>query len=56
MRLDRYPILTAVLLFAPVLVQPKMAAAQIVKNPLCPAETAIYAPGHGQDIVVPPGF
>jgi hypothetical protein len=48
--------LTAALLFAPVLVQPKMAAAQIVKNPLCPAETAIYAPGHAQDIVVPPGF
>jgi glucose/arabinose dehydrogenase len=33
-----------------------MAAAQIVKNPLCPAETAIYAPGHAQDIVVPSGF
>ena len=56
MRLDRYPILTAALLFAPVLVQPKMAAAQIVKNPLCHAETVIYAPGHSQDIVVPPDF
>ena len=25
-------------------------------NPLCPAETAFYAPGTGQDIVVPSGF
>ena len=56
MRLKRSLFLTAVLVFAPILVQPKMAAAQIVKNPLCPAETAIYAPGHGQDIVVPSGF
>ena len=56
MRLIKYPILTAAVVFAPVLVQPKMASAQIVKNPLCVAETAIYAPGHAQDIVVPSGF
>jgi hypothetical protein len=56
MRLDRSLIVTAALVIAPVLVQPKMAAAQLVKNPLCPAETAIYAPGHAQDIVVPSGF
>jgi glucose/arabinose dehydrogenase len=56
MRLDRYPILTAALAVAPVLLQPVVAGAATVANPLCPAETAIYAPGHGQDIVVPPGF
>jgi glucose/arabinose dehydrogenase len=56
MHLDRYPILTAALVFAPILALPNIAAAQIVKNPLCPAETAIYAPGHAQDIVVPLGF
>ena len=28
----------------------------MVANPLCPAETAIYAPGHAQDIVVSSGF
>jgi hypothetical protein len=27
-----------------------------VANPLCPSETAIYAPGQGQDIMVPAGF
>jgi glucose/arabinose dehydrogenase len=56
MRLDKYPILTAALVFAPVLVQPVLAGAATVANPLCPAETAIYAPGHAQDIVVPSGF
>ena len=32
------------------------AAANVVANPLCPVETAIYAPGTGQDINVPAGF
>jgi hypothetical protein len=35
---------------------PGTASAATVANPLCPAETAIYAPGNGGDIVVPPGF
>ena len=32
------------------------ASAAVVVNPLCPANTAIYAPGTGQDIIVPAGF
>src|SRR5215470_9477515 len=32
------------------------AQAQIVKNPLCPIETAIFAPDQGKNIIVPPGF
>jgi hypothetical protein len=35
---------------------PIAAQAATVANPLCPTETAIYAPGHAQDIVVPSGF
>ena len=33
-----------------------MAAPVTVANPLCPAETALFDPGNGQDINVPPGF
>lgn len=32
------------------------AHAATVANPLCPTETAIFAPGNGQDINVPDGF
>jgi hypothetical protein len=32
------------------------AMAQVVANPLCPAETAFFNPGNGQDINLPPGF
>jgi glucose/arabinose dehydrogenase len=32
------------------------AAANTVANPLCPAETAIFAPDNGHDIKVPAGF
>jgi glucose/arabinose dehydrogenase len=35
---------------------PGIANAAVVANPLCPSETAIFAPGHGQDITVPAGF
>ena len=35
---------------------PGTASAATAANPLCPSETAIYAPGQGQDIVVPSGF
>jgi hypothetical protein len=48
--------LTAGLTALPLVVLPSVAQAATVANPLCPAETAIYAPGHAQDIVVPPGF
>lgn len=47
---------TAVCAFAPILGLSTIAQAATVVNPLCPAETAIYAPGHAQDIVVPSGF
>ena len=56
MRLKRSLTLTASLGVAPFLMSPIAAKAATVANPLCPAETAIYAPGHAQDIVVPPGF
>jgi glucose/arabinose dehydrogenase len=41
---------------APLLMLPNLAAAATVANPLCPSETALFAPGRGQDIAVPPGF
>ena len=56
MRRNRSQILTAALVVAPLLALPTIAGAQMVANPLCPAETAIYAPGHAQDIVVSSGF
>ena len=56
MRLKRSLILTAALGVAPLLMSPIAAQAQIVKNPLCPVETAIFAPDQGKDITVPTGF
>jgi hypothetical protein len=35
---------------------PAVAEAATVANPLCPTETVLFNPGHGEDIVVPPGF
>jgi glucose/arabinose dehydrogenase len=35
---------------------PVVAEAATVANPLCPAETALFNPGNGEDIVVPSGF
>jgi hypothetical protein len=35
---------------------PVFAQAATVANPLCPTETALFNPGNGEDIVVPPGF
>ena len=40
--------------FALVLTLPTLAIAK--GNPLCPGEDVFYDPGHGQNIVVPPGF
>jgi glucose/arabinose dehydrogenase len=47
---------TAACALTPLLLLPTVGQAATVANPLCPAETAIYAPGHAQDIVVPSGF
>ena len=32
------------------------AFATTVTNPICPDNTALFDPGNGQDIVVPPGY
>ena len=49
--------LPAMLAFAPLLALPGIAnATNTVANPLCPSETAFFAPGNGQDINVPHGF
>ncbi len=48
---------TAVLTAAPLLTLPGVAlAASTVANPICAAETALFAPGHGQNITLPRGF
>ena len=46
----------ALALAAPLALPGVAQAVNTVANPLCPAETAFYAPGSGQDITVPPGF
>ena len=57
MQRKRLLTLNAALGVAPFLMSPiAVQAADTVANPLCPAETAIFAPGSGQDIDVPPGF
>src|SRR5215472_583945 len=56
MRLKRPLTLTAALGVAPLLMSPIAAQAATVANPLCPVETAIFAPDQGQDIIVPGGF
>src|SRR5260370_5225882 len=40
----------------PLLILPNLAAAATVANPLCPSETALFAPGNGGDIKLPPRF
>ena len=35
---------------------PVAAQAATVSNPICPDNSALFDPGSGQDIVVPPGF
>src|SRR5207302_9040773 len=47
--------LAAALLLAGIAVAPVAALAD-ASNPVCPAETVFFDPGHGQDIVVPSGF
>jgi glucose/arabinose dehydrogenase len=46
----------AVALAAPFALPAIGQAANPVANPLCPSETAFFAPDQGKDIVVPPGF
>jgi hypothetical protein len=50
--------LTSVFAFVPFLVLPALAeaATPIVANPLCPSETAFFAPDNAQNIIVPKGF
>lgn len=38
------------------LAMPGIAPAQTVENPLCPDNTALFAPDQGQDIVLPSGY
>jgi hypothetical protein len=52
----RFPILSIVFAPALALTLPAVATAAIVVNPLCPSNTALFDPGTGQNIVVPPGF
>ena len=56
MRLKRSLTLTGALGIAPFLMSPIAAQAATVANPLCPAETAFFAPDQGSNIVVPKGF
>jgi glucose/arabinose dehydrogenase len=56
MQLKRLLALSTVLGIPPFLISPIAAQAATVANPLCPAETAIFAPGNGGDIRVPEGF
>lgn len=44
------------LVLASVGLAPLAVNAAVVSNPLCPAETALYDPGNGQDINVPAGY
>jgi glucose/arabinose dehydrogenase len=44
------------LAIAPLLMCPHLATAATLANPICPSETALFAPGTGQNIVVPAGF
>jgi glucose/arabinose dehydrogenase len=56
MQRKRLLTLTGALGIAPFLMSPMSAHAGTVANPLCPSETANFAPGNGQDITVPAGF
>src|SRR5712691_84814 len=53
-RFDRFSWVTVS--FALVLTVPTLATAQTKGNPLCSGEDVFFDPGHGQNIVVPPGF
>ena len=56
MELKRLDALAAACAFAPFLALPTVAGAATVANPICPAETVLFNPDQGQDIVLPTGF
>ena len=57
MQAKRFMGFTAAVALAPFLaLSTASEATPVVANPLCPVETAFYAPDNGGDIVVPPGF
>jgi hypothetical protein len=56
MQLKRPRIMTSIFAFAPLLTLPAVGQAATVTNPICPTEVALFNPGGGSDIVVPPGF
>jgi hypothetical protein len=56
MQLKRRHIMTSIFAFAPLLALPAVGEAATVTNPICPTEVALFNPGGGSDIVVPPGF
>ena len=56
MKIKQSATLSLAVAATPLLMLPGFATAANVANPLCPIETVFFAPGHGQDINVPPGF
>jgi glucose/arabinose dehydrogenase len=52
----RFSALSSALALASIVALPTSVSAATVANPLCPNNTALFNPGTGQDIVVPPGF
>ena len=56
MRSNRSPALTIALALTPLLGLPAVCQAATVANPICPAETVLFNPDQGQDIVLPGGF
>src|SRR5690348_9087647 len=56
MRMKAFRPKAVVLALASAFALPTAAHAATVANPICPAETANFAPGNGQDITVPAGF
>src|ERR1700676_1414275 len=52
----RFSVLSSALALASIVALPTSASAATVANPLCLNNTALFDPGTGQDIVVPPGF
>jgi glucose/arabinose dehydrogenase len=56
-RADRFPtVLAVVLALVGVFATFSLGSAQVVGNAACPGEEAIFSPGSGQDILVPPGY
>jgi len=55
MRSNRSPALTIALALTPLLGLPAVCQAATVANPICPAETVLFNPDQGQDIVLPGG-